>query len=74
MYADDTALYASENSAVTAARRVAEDLSAIHNWCINNHLSINHKKTVAMFLLRNKWIYETSVGEHQFFSMDLLCR
>ena len=54
MYADDTALYASHSNAITAAKVVSDDLAKIHNWCFENSLIINSKKTYAMFLSRNK--------------------
>ena len=40
IYADDTALYASDNNAIVAAKRVTDYLSAIHSWCRDNHLSV----------------------------------
>ena len=54
MYADDTALYASHSNAITVAKVVSDDLAKIHNWCFENSLIINSKKTYAMFLSRNK--------------------
>ena len=54
MYADDTALYASHSNAITAAKVVSDDQAKIHNWCFENSLIINCKKTYAMFLSRNK--------------------
>ena len=54
MYADDTELYASHSNAITAAKVVSDDLAKIHNWCFENSLIINSKKTYAMFLSRNK--------------------
>ena len=54
MYADDTALYASDKNIIAAASRATKDLAAIQNWCKDNCLQINHKKNFAMFLARNK--------------------
>ena len=54
MYADDTALYASDINPVVAAQSVSEDLSSINDWCKDNCLLINQSKTFAMFLSRNK--------------------
>ena len=53
MYADDTALYASDVNTAVAAKRVTDDLSAIHKWCKSNCLLVNQSKTFAMFLSRN---------------------
>ncbi len=52
MYADDTALYASDTETTVAAKKVTEDLSAITKWCTDNYLRINQSKTYAMFLSR----------------------
>ncbi len=53
MYADDTALYASDNDPIVAANKVTEDLEVISKWCADNCLQINRSKTFAMFLSRN---------------------
>ena len=36
MYADDTALYTSDNNAVVAAEKISNDLSGIQEWCIDS--------------------------------------
>ena len=51
MYADDTTLYASHSNAITAAKVVSDDLAKIHNWCFENSLIINSKKTYAYKLI-----------------------
>ena len=63
MYADDTALYASDTNPAVAAQRVSEDLSSINDWCKDNCLLINQSKTLAMFLSRNnkQQIIEASI-------------
>ena len=43
-------IYASHSNAII----VADDLAKIHNWCFENSLIINSKKTYATFLSRNK--------------------
>ena len=53
MYADDTALYTSDVNTAVAAKRVTDDLSAIHKWCKSNCFLVNQRKTFAMFLSRN---------------------
>ena len=53
MYADDTALYTANTNAIKAADSVSKDLTAIHKWCLDNSITINFKKTYAMFLSRN---------------------
>ena len=63
MYADDTALYASDNNAIVAAKRVTDDLSAIHSWCRDNHLLINQTKSLAMFLSRNNTKQRTEISQ-----------
>ena len=63
MYADDTALYASDSNAIVAAKRVTDDLSAIHSWCKDNHLLINQTKTLAMFLSRNNTKQRTEISQ-----------
>ena len=62
MYADDTVPYASDNNAIVAAKRVTDDLSAIHSWCRDNHLLINQTKTLAMFLSRNNTKQRTEIS------------
>ena len=63
MYADDTALYASDNNAIVAAKRVTDNLSAIHSWCRDNHLLINQTKTLAMFLSQNNTKQRTGISQ-----------
>ena len=63
MYADDTALYAAHNNAIVAAKKVTDDLSAIHSWCRDNHLLINQSKTLAMFLSRNNTKQRTEISQ-----------
>ena len=63
MYADDTALYASDNNAIVAAKRVTDYLSAIHSWCRDNHLLINQTMTLAMFLSRNNTKQRTEISQ-----------
>ncbi len=58
MYADDTALCASDNDSIVAANKVtdSEDLEVISKWCADNCLQINRSETLAMFLSRNNVI------------------
>ena len=63
MYADDTALYAAHNNAIVAAKKVTDDLSAIHSWCRDNYLLINQSKTLAMFLSRNNTKQLTEISQ-----------
>ena len=53
MYADDTALYTANTNAFKAANSVSKDLTATHKRCLDNSITINFKKTYAMFLSRN---------------------
>ena len=46
MYADDTALYASDSNAIVAAKRVTDDLSAIHSWCTKQRTEISQATIV----------------------------
>ena len=46
-----------------AAKRVTNDLTAIHSWCRNNHLLINQTKTLAMFLSRNNTKQRTEISQ-----------
>ena len=54
MYAEDTALYASDVDTTVASKRVTDDLSSTHKWCKDNSLEVHQSKTYAMFLSRNK--------------------
>ena len=63
MYADDTALYVSDNNAIIAAKRVTNNLTAIHSWCRDNHLLINPTKTLAMFFSQNNTKQRTEISQ-----------
>ena len=48
LYADDTVLYCSSRDPYTARNLVQVDLDNIVQWCTNNKLTINTKKTKSM--------------------------
>ena len=49
LYADDAVIYSSHKSSVIAATNIQADIERLITWTTLNHLTINIKKTKAMF-------------------------
>ena len=45
LYADDTVMYSTNKDETTAYANVERDLNVLMNWCENNQLTVNIKKT-----------------------------
>ena len=54
MYADDTVLYMSVPCPKTAINKNNSQMMKLYNWCTNNKLTINFKKTKHMLIGRKK--------------------
>ena len=48
MYADDTVIYSSGRNTTEIEQSLQADLNNLANWCSNNKLTINTKKTKIM--------------------------
>ena len=50
LYADDATMTASSSSLSTLLNFMRSDLHNFLNWCVNNDMTLNQAKTIAMFL------------------------
>ena len=58
LYADDIVLYTANNNLTITSQHMNEDLQLVQQWCSDNSLTINSKKTKVMgFSLINKNIH-----------------
>ena len=48
LFADDTVIYCNSKDINTCKKHIEEDLNNINEWCINNNMQINSKKTKIM--------------------------
>ena len=48
MYADDVVVYVSHEDSNTAKQLLQEDLTRLHQWCLNNHMTVNTEKSMTM--------------------------
>ena len=54
LYADDTVLYSSAKKTETIERSLQRDMDTLAQWCRNNQLTINTKKTKVMIVGNKK--------------------
>ena len=62
-YADDTVLYSKKKSLVQAGIELQQDLDSLANWCVDNDIYINTKKTKVMFFGSRARISSTTLPE-----------
>ena len=48
MYADNIVLHVSQDDPREAIGLIQDDIDSLHNWCLNNSLTVNSEKSMIM--------------------------
>ena len=71
LYADDTVLYTATNDLTLTSQHMEQDLQLVQQWCSDNSLTINSKKTKVMGFSLNKNILFKNIGPFKLLNQSL---